>query len=151
MSDKVDLNFLKKLNKAVEPEILPGETGLEAIQRDEKKKKAAGETIMASLERMERERLDGLINRKGAAPILPGNNATPLDAPAQAPAIKEVVFYEGYKLSRDFFTAVAVCLLKMDSPEITDILKVFGFELKDMNGTLVSFEKSKKKAKRKKK
>lgn len=160
MTEKIDLNFLKNVQRGVEPNIIPGETALEALQRIEKEKagkvvavEAAKETIMASLQRMENERLEKLKNRNsvdaGAPPARPHNIISqPASAqPTTEPPAKEIIFYEGYKLPRDFFTCLALCIIKLNNPEINEILKSFGFEMKDLNGKLIVFEKKKKRKK----
>lgn len=122
MTQKLNPNFLKNVQRAVEPQIRPGETALEAIKR------------------MEAERVASMIQ----------NPNTPTPAPAEPPA-QEVIFYEGYKLPRDFFTCVALCIMKLDNPEINDILKTFGFTMTDLTGkpVVLSRPRARKQSKKK--
>lgn len=106
MSEKLDFSFVKKLQRVVDPQIRPGETAIETIKR------------------MEAERVASMIQNQAPIPQL-----SPKETPPQ-----EVIFYEGYKLPRDFFTCVALCLMKLDNPEINDIFKVFGFTMNDLTG-----------------
>ena len=112
--EKLGIDFLKKMQSGVEPPIAPGETALEAIQR------------------MEKERLSRM-----------GVNSTPQQPtpPPQQPPVQEVVFVEGYKLPRNFFTAIALCIMKLDDPELNKIMESFGFEMKDLNGKPVLLKK----------
>ena len=124
MENKLDANFVQKLQRGIEPDIAPGETAVEYLKRTEAK------------------RVHDMI-LKGEAPkgvqyIEPIAGPTP---PPAAP--KEVVFYEGYKLSRDFLTCLAVIMLK--NKETAQILSAFGFDIKDLNGKPVTFEKKPKK------
>lgn len=111
MTEKLNINFVKKLQRDVEPKINPGETALEAIKR------------------MEAERVASMIQ-----------NPTPTTPPPTPP--QEVVFFEGYKLPRDFFTYVAVCIMKSRDPEIAKIRDAFGFNMKDIDGKPIVFTKS---------
>ncbi len=131
MENKLDVNFVKKLQRGVEPDIQPGETAVEYLKR------------------IEAKRVHDMI-LKGEAPK-DGQYIEPIPGPTPPPAApKEVVFYEGYKLSRDFLTCIAVIMLK--NPETSKILSAFGFDIKDLNGKPVVFEKPKKiKSKKKKK
>jgi len=106
MSEKLDINFVKNVQRAIEPSIRPGETALEAIKR------------------MEAERVSSMIQNQA-----PAAQPTPKEPPAQ-----EVIFFEGYKLPRDFFTCVALCIMKLNDPEINDILEAFGFTMTDLTG-----------------
>ncbi len=109
---QINPNFIKNIQRGIEPQIRPGETALETIKR------------------MEAEKVASMIQ----------NPAAPTPAPKEPPA-QEVIFYEGYKLPRDFFTCVALCIMKLDNPEINDILKTFGFEMKDLTGKPVVLKK----------
>jgi len=130
MENKLDVNFMKKLQRGVEPDLAPGETAVEYLKRTEAKR--VHDMIM-----------------KGEAPR-DSQYIEPIAGPTPPPAApKEVVFYEGYKLSRDFLTCVAVIMLK--NPETSQILSAFGFDIKDLNGKPVVFTKPKKKTKSKKK
>lgn len=119
MTQKLNPNFLKNVQRAVEPQIRPGETALEAIKR------------------MEAERVASMIQ----------NPNTPAPTPAEPPA-QEVIFYEGYKLPRDFFTCVALCIMKLDNPEINDILKTFGFTMTDLTGKPVVLSRPRSRARK---
>jgi hypothetical protein len=106
MTEKLNINFVKNVQRTVEPSIRPGETALEAIKR------------------MEAERVSSMIQSQAPAP-----HPTPKESPAP-----EVIFFEGYKLPRDFFTCVALCIMKLNNPEINDILAAFGFTMNDLTG-----------------
>ena len=112
--DKLGIDFLKKIQQSVEPKINPGETALEYLKRSEAEKVAA----------------------------LSQRSSTAVEA-APKPPVQEVVFVEGYKLNRDFFTCMALCLMKLDDPEINKIMESFGFEMKDLNGKPIVLKKRK--------
>ena len=116
-NNSLDLNFVKKLQRTIDPNIKPGETALEVIKR------------------MEAERVASMIQNPAPQPPAP-----------KEPPPQEVIFYEGYKLPRDFFTCMALCLIKLDNPETNVIMKAFGFEMKDLDGKLISFKKKKTKS-----
>jgi len=118
-NNKLDINFIKKLQREVEPDIKPGETAVEYLKRTEAK------------------RVADLIAAES-----PG---TPPAAAPPSPAVQEVVFYEGYKLPRDFFTMVGIILLKSDDPAAQQLLQTFGFDMKDLNGKPIVFKKPTKK------
>lgn len=122
MSEKLNLSFVKKLQQTVEPRINPGETGLEAIKR------------------MEAERVASMIQNQAPVP----QPLPPKETPPQ-----EVIFYEGYKLPRDFFTCVALCIMKLDNPEINDIIDAFGFTMTDLTGKPVVLKRPRKARRRK--
>ncbi len=113
MSEKIDLGFLKKLQRDVEPKLKPGETAIEYMKR------------------MEAERVASMIQN-------PPSEAKTSPLPPQPPQ-QEVIFYEGYKLSRDFFTMLAVSLMKLQNPEVNKIMETFGFEMKDLDGKPLVF------------
>lgn len=117
MESKIDLNFLQKVQKSVEPDLLPGETAIEYLKRKEN------------------EKVTSLSQRQ--SPVTP----TP-EAPK--PPVQEVVFYEGYKMNRDFFSCMALCIMKLDDPELNKIMESFGFEMKDLNGKPIVLKKRKK-------
>lgn len=130
MENKLDANFVRKVMRSVEPDIKPGETAIEYLKRTEAKR--VHDMIM-----------------NGEAPK-DGQYIEPIAGPTPpTPTPKEVVFYEGYKLSRDFLTCVAVCMMK--NPETAEILSAFGFDIKDLNGKPVVFTKPKKIKSKKKK
>ena len=133
MQEKLDVNFVKKIQRGIEPDIKAGETAIEYLKRTEAKR--VHDMIMAAEP------------PKGSPYIepIPG----PGSAPAAKPPVQEVVFYEGYKFNRDFLTCVALCMMK--NPETNELLKTFGFDIKDLNGKPVVFEKSTKKTKKSKK
>jgi hypothetical protein len=131
MENKLDVNFVKKVMRSVEPDIKPGETAIEYLKRTEAKR--VHDMIMAGEAPRDGQYIEPIPGPVPAAPAAP----------------KEVVFYEGFKLSRDFLTCVAVCMMK--NPETAEILSAFGFDIKDLNGKPVVFTKPKKKAKSKKK
>ncbi len=119
MTQKLNPNFVKNIQRAVEPQIRPGETALEAIKR------------------MEAERVSSMIQ----------NPTAPTPAPKELPA-QEVIFYEGYKLPRDFFTCVALCIMKLDNPEVNDIMNAFGFTMTDLTGKPVVLKRPRSRARR---
>lgn len=114
MSEKLDLNFVKKLQRTVEPQMRPGETAIEAIRR------------------MESEKVASMIQNPTPAPATPASPEPPK---------QEVVFYRGYKLPRDFFTCMALCIISLNDPEINDILETFGFSMTDLTGKAVELPK----------
>jgi len=123
MTDKpVDLNFLARVQKAskLDPEVKPGETAAELIARTNA------------------EKISQMSQRTQVQPT----------APSQAPQPREVVFYKGYKLSRDLFTCLTLCVIVSADPEVKEVLETFGFQIKDLDGKPVLIEK-KKKVKRK--
>lgn len=119
MSEKLDVNFVKKLQRGVEPSIRPGETAIETLKR------------------MEAEKVASMIQNPAAKPTPP------------EPPVQEVVFFEGYKLSRDFFTCIAVCIMKLDNPEVNNVFEAFGFEMKDLNGKPLVIKRAKRPSKKK--
>lgn len=119
MTEKLDLNFMKKIQRSMEPSIKPGETAIEAIKR------------------MENERVASMMQ-----------NPAPPTQPPKEP-VQEVIFYQGYKLPRDFFTCVALCIIKLNNPEINQITEAFGFKMTDLDGKPVVFERKVKKLKSK--
>jgi len=139
MGEKLDLNFLKSVQKGLEPAIQPGETALEAIMRTEKEKKDT-ETVTAALTRMEAERIENLKSRAPQGVFSKPPAGVP--NPSAEPPAKEVVFFEGYKLPRDFFTLMGVYLLKSNDATAKRLLEVFGFEMKDLNGKAIVFKKT---------
>jgi hypothetical protein len=129
-NEKLDVNFVKKLQRGIEPDIAPGETAIEYLKRTEARR--VSDMIMAS---------------EPPKQVEPTYIEPKLQSPAKPP-VQEVVFYEGYKFNRDFLTCVALCMMK--NPETNELLKTFGFDLKDLNGKLVVFEKPTKKTKKSK-
>lgn len=129
MSDKLDLNFLKKVQGTMEPSIFPGETAIEYLKRTEAEK-------MASIHQ----------RHVVSAPQTPA--ASQMHPPTAPTAEKpqEVVFVEGHRLSRDFFTCVAVSLLKTGDPVIQQTFEAFGFQMKDLDGKPIVFKKKKRKS-----
>lgn len=131
MEDKIDINFVKKLQRSVEPDIKIGETAIEYLKRTEAKR--VSDMIIAGDAPKDSTYIEPI-----AGPKVPAK-----------PPVQEVVFYEGYKFNRDFLTCVALCMMK--NPETHELLKAFGFDIKDLNGKLVVFEKPSKKTKKSKK
>lgn len=130
-NEKLDVNFVKKLQRGIEPDINPGETAIEYLKRTEAKR--VSDMILAAEPPKQ-------VETTYIEPKLQGSTKPP---------VQEVVFYEGYKFNRDFLTCVALCMMK--NPETNELLKAFGFDLKDLNGKLVVFEKPVKKNKKSKK
>lgn len=116
---ELNLNFLKKAQAGLEPSIQPGETAIEYLKRTEKEKMAA------------------IQNRIVTTP--------PPPVPPVVDKPREVVFVDGHKLPRDFFTCVAVSLLKLGHPVVEQTFEQFGFQMKDLDGNVVTFKKKKKK------
>jgi len=138
--------------RSVEPNLQPGETAVEYLQRMEKEKL---KDIHGTIPHREPDvrRSDGS-PPSGFQPPQYQQPHPPHDG-AAAPPPQEVVFYEGYKLSRDFFTCVALCIMKLNDPEINKIFETFGFEMKDLNGKPIKLspgkpQKASKKRKKKK-
>ncbi len=140
MSKKEDpFAFIKKMQSDVQrsrPQPQPGETALEAMQRMEQ----------------EKMKMRGPIPNVQAPPAgyTPQQPQQP-QQPQSQPQEREVIFFEGYKLPRDFFTCVTVCIMKLNDPEINKILDAFGFTMNDLNGKLVEFKKKKRKKAKKRK
>lgn len=126
--DKLGIEFLRKVQQSVEPDLRPGETAIEYLKRKEAEKVASLSAVAT-----------GRVNSS-----LP----SPSNTPKEAPQIQEVVFVEGYKLPRDFFTYIALCIMKLDDPELNRITESFGFEMKDLNGKPIVLKKRKSKSKK---
>ena len=125
MSGMKDFSFVNKMNRQkVEPQLKPGETAVEYLQRVEQEK----------MEKLQRDYPSQQPQYQQPHPPHDG---------AATPPPQEVVFYEGYKLSRDFFTCVALCIMKLNDPEINKIFATFGFNMKDLNGKPVILKRKK--------
>lgn len=141
---KINPDFIKRLQAGIDPAVKPGETALEAIQRSDAEKVAA---------------LAARTTPPQVTPPLPPSrfvtsNTSPSPSPTPqpptsnaTPPVQEVVFIEGHKLPRNFFTCLALCIMKLDNPEITDMFEKFGFEMKDLDGKPVVLKKKTKKKK----
>ena len=124
----INLEFLQKVQRAtdLEPKMTPAETAAEYVMRTNK------------------EKVDALTKRQVQGPA----SQTP---PPQAPtAPREVVFYKGYKLSRDLFTLLTLCIITMKDKKIKELIETFGFELKDLDGKVINLQAKKKNKKIKK-
>jgi hypothetical protein len=128
MDNKIDLSFIKKMQQTVEPDLLPGETAIEYLKRKEAEKVEALST---------RGTTTGRTNCSQ-----PNLSNVPQEAPK--PPVQEVVFIEGHKFSRDFFTYIALCIMKLDDPELNKLTEAFGFSMKDLDGKPVILKKKKK-------
>jgi len=125
--DKNNFSFVKKLqaSQRVEPNIQLGETGLEAVQRMEKERMAQGSSV-------------------------PPSDMPPPQQPQQPQQPRETIVFEGNRLSRDFFTALLLCIIKLNNTEVNKVLHAFGIsDVKDLDGKPIVVRKKKKKKRRK--
>ena len=56
--------------------------------------------------------------------------------PPQPPQ-QEVVFIDGYRLPKNFFTCLTYCIIKLNNPKVNRILKEFGFNMQDVDKRLI--------------
>lgn len=68
--------------------------------------------------------------------------------PPQPP--REYVVVDGFRVPKDFFTCVTMCIIKLNDKGVNDTLKAFGFAMKDADGKTIfpQPEAPKKKSKR---
>ena len=151
-----DFGFISKVQKSskTDPDIKPGESAIEYMQRLEREKLSSrGTPSPFPYENGQQPDLPGLNNAtqpsNGGGRFDPRPGPPPQQQQQQPP--QEVIFYEGYKLPRDFFTCMTICIMKLNNPEIKKTMAAFGFEMKDMNGKPVIFKKKTTKRKQQKK
>lgn len=132
MSEQIDVNFLNKVQKGLEPQFKPGETAIEYLKRTEAEKMAALNSRRT------------VVTPAGAGAGVEATKDS-IELRRDAPKQQEVVFVDGHKFSRDFFTCIAVSLLRSGDPIVTETFAAFGLDLKDLDGKPVVFKKKRKK------
>jgi len=126
--NKLTSNMVAKIQAGakVEPDTTDCSTPLDAILKNKKFDDSRMEEIRR-IQEMRRQR-------------------TQVTGPQSPP--QEVVTVREYKVNKDFFTCLTLCLIELNHPKINKILNTFGFVMKDLDNKII-FPKEKNRQTRK--